>query len=87
MLGCLAQVSVIVAAIGAGTGNFSGWWLALPIFLSGSFGVANSPSYDIVVNANRRGDLWVLPRQLAMHITAHGALGVALFSLTRWLSS
>lgn len=87
MLGCVTQIVMIMTAVAAGTGNFSGWWIALPAFLSGIFGMANSPSYDIVMSANRRGDFSVLPRQMAMHIAAHGAIGALIFGLTRWLTN
>ncbi|KLE32609.1 hypothetical protein AAW01_00635 [Aurantiacibacter gangjinensis] len=70
MLGCLTQLATIAAAIAAGLGYFSFWWVLIPAFFAGSFGVSNGPHYSRVIEANARGDLVTFPLTLATYIAS-----------------
>ena len=78
MLGCLSTIAVIAAAVGAGLGKFSFWWVMVPVFMAGSLSLSNGPAYDLVLTANRDGRVGVFPRLLAAHCLGQFALaGVA----------
>ncbi|MFN4095224.1 MAG: hypothetical protein ACK4GG_00450 [Sphingomonas sp.] len=86
MLGCISMVAVIAAAVAAGLGQFSFWWVAIPAFVAGAFSISNGPGYSLVMRANAEGRLSVFPLMLATHTLGHLALAGAAFGLTRVFS-
>ena len=87
MFGCLTFAISLAAAVAAGLGYFSFWWTLIPAFFAGSLALSNGPYYSAVIAANERGNLWLFPVQLIIHVG--GVLigcGVA-FGLTQWIAA
>lgn len=61
MLGCLSLLIVIAASIASGLGIFSFWWVLIPIFFAGSFGITNGPHYERVLEENQNGSITYFP--------------------------
>lgn len=80
MLGCLATLIMIAAAIASGAGYFSFWWVTLPVFLAGSLALSNGPHYARVIQANERGQVSFFPLMLASYC----ATQLAVAGLAYW---
>lgn len=83
----ISVLAWIAVAVLAGLGKFSFWWFLIPTFLAGAFGLANGPHYAGVIEANRRGNLWLFPTQLIIHWFGNILLAKLVFLLTRWIAS
>lgn len=86
MLQMISVLAWIAVAILAGLGKFSFWWVLIPAFFAGAFGLSNGPHYSTVVEANRRGNAWLFPMQLAIY-TGGNIFGAGIaYWITRWLT-
>lgn len=79
MLQGISFIATIVVAIWGGIVGWSPWWILLPSFFTGSFGLANGPGFDLVMTANREGRLGTFPFLLFGH-----TLPIFLFGLLLW---
>ncbi|HSX57163.1 MAG TPA: hypothetical protein VLG14_17795 [Sphingomonas sp.] len=84
--GCLFLVTTFITAALAGIGHFSFWWSLLPAFLSGSFYLADGPSYGTILRANQEGRLTVFPMMLAFSMLAPMAMAGGIYWIARALS-
>jgi hypothetical protein len=85
MFGCLSQVAVLASAIAAALGYFSFWWVAIPVFLAGSFQISNGPGFDVVMDANRQGRFGVFPMMLVGNILPWLAVAGVAYWITKAL--
>ena len=88
-LGCLSQLATLGAAIAAGLGSFSFWWVLIPAFLAGSLQLSNGPGFATVERANKAGRLSVFPMLLLANILPWLAVaGVAYWAakfIAKWV--
>lgn len=83
MLGVLAFLGLIAAAIGSGLAGWSAWWLVVLAFVGAALNIVNnSASYNLVMAANRQGRLSVLP----FFIVSRMAILLALAFAVRWIA-
>ena len=82
-MGYLPQLISFVAAIAAGLGHFSFWWVLIPIVVAGSFQLSNGPGFGIAMTANREGRLGVFPKLLLFNILPW----LAIAGVAYWVSA
>lgn len=66
-LGCLFTLAAMAAGFAASYWDYSLWWTIPAILLAGALLMGSGRSYDVVMRANERGDLRVLPMMWASH--------------------
>ncbi len=86
MLGCLTLIASLATAVAAGLGYFSFWWTIIPAFFAGALVLSNGPGYQAIMQANERGNLWLFPLQLLIHIGGVLLASGLAFWLTGWFS-
>jgi hypothetical protein len=85
-LGCLSLLALFGAAIVAGLGYFSFWWLLIPAFVAGSFALSNGPQYGAIVRANEEGRLGVFPMALGGTVGMSLAVSAVIYWITRLIA-
>ncbi len=82
-LGTLATLITLGVAIAAGLQKFSFWWGLIPAFFAGTLMLSNGPHFQAVLDANRRGNLTLLPIQLAIHWGGMLLAAAVVYGVTR----
>ena len=86
MMGCAADIGMIVLAALAGTKGISLWWAMIVAFIAGSLALSNGPAYDLVVRANEEGRLKVFPSLLAANVVPRMMLCGVVYYLSKYLA-
>jgi hypothetical protein len=87
MILSLFIIAGFIAAILAGVGQFSFWWVLIPAFFAGSFTIANAPnSYYLILQANEEGRLGFFPAVLGCSMLIWLVPAAGVFWIARALS-